>query len=308
MQLLHEIDAEKCLRASEALGFIAALDQSGGSTPKALRGYGIEEDAYTVNGKRDDAKMFDLVHEMRTRIITAPAFSGNKVMGAILFEDTMNRKIEGLGSAEYLWQQKHIVPFLKCDKGLEIEDQGVQLMKPMPGLDEVMERAVNHGVFGTKMRSVIHHYNEAGIKAIVEQQFAIAKQIAKHGLVPILEPECNINSPDRADSEALLASEILKHAQTLDDNLRIMVKISIPVNPTQYTDVVADKHVLRVVALSGGFSLEEANDKLSHCPDIIASFSRALLQDLRVDQDDAEFNKHLELAVDKIYHASVDKV
>lgn len=305
--MLHEINAEKLEHAAHAKGFIAALDQSGGSTPKALKGYGIDSSAFTENGVQNNAKMFDLVHEMRTRVIKAPEFNGERIMGAILFEMTMERTIDGLGTAEYLWTKKHVVPFLKVDKGLADEENGVRLMKPIPDLDETSEKAVKHGVFGTKMRSVINKYDEKGIKAIVEQQFELGKQIASHGLVPILEPECTITAPDREKSEQLLLEEFKRHLATLDPEVKLMFKISIPVNPHQYDEILNDPHVVRVVALSGGFSREEANEKLKHCPGIIASFSRALLQDLRATQSDKEFNDAIRTAIDSIYDASVNK-
>lgn len=301
------IDEEKLQKASHAKGFIAALDQSGGSTPKALKGYGVESSYYTENGIQNDAKMFDLIHQMRTRVIKAPDFNGNKIMGAILFEMTMDRTIDGMGTAEYLWNKKQVVPFLKVDKGLSSEENGVQLMKPIPGLDKTLEKAVSHGVFGTKMRSVINSYNEKGIKKIVEQQFEFAKQIAAFGLVPILEPECTITAPDREKSEQLLLQEFQRHLSTLDKEIKLMFKISIPVNPRQYDDLLDDPHVVRVVALSGGYSRAEANEKLKHCKRIIASFSRALLQDLRITQSNEEFDATLKSAIDSIYDASVNK-
>lgn len=308
MKTLHQIDANKLEQAGHGLGFIAALDQSGGSTPKALKGYGVEEDVYTINGVRDDAKMFDLVHEMRTRVIKSPEFTGEKIMGAILFEQTMERTIDGLGTAEYLWEKKHVVPFLKCDKGLAPEEHGVQLMKPIPHLDETLERAVAHGVFGTKMRSVISHFDEVGIRAVVDQQFAIGHQIAEHGLVPIIEPETTITSPDREQSEQLLHDLVVEHINQLEDGELIMLKVSLPVNPHLWDDVLDNEHVVRVVALSGGFSLEEANEKLKHCHGVIASFSRALLANLRYQQTEEEFNAAIKEAIDSIFDASVNKV
>lgn len=306
MDLLHPIDLDKLKRASLGQGFIAALDQSGGSTPKALKGYGVDESAYTQNGVQNSQTMFDLVHEMRSRVIRSAQFKGEQIMGAILFEDTMDRTIDGLGSAEYLWQKKQIVPFLKCDKGLVPEADGVRLMKSIPDLDATLERAVSHGVFGTKMRSVIDHYNEDGIRAIVDQQFEVGLQIAKHGLVPILEPECTITAEDRAQSEKLLSDLLLQRLVQLDDDVKIMIKISIPVNASQYDALIRDPHVVRVVALSGGYGRDEANEKLKACPGIIASFSRALLQDLRAQQSDAEFDAALNQAVESIYRASID--
>lgn len=307
MNQLHAIDAEKLEQAEHGQGFIAALDQSGGSTPKALKGYGIDESEYTVDGVRDEVKMYDLVHEMRSRVIKSPEFNGDKIVGAILFEMTMERTIDGLGTAEYLWDKKHVVPFLKCDKGLADEEHGVRLMKPIPNLDALLERAVSHGVFGTKMRSVINHYDELGIRAVVDQQFAIGQQISEHGLVPILEPECTITAPDREESEKFLVEEFKKHLATLDPEVKIMIKISIPVNPHQYDELLEDPHVVRIVALSGGYSREEANEKLKHCKGIIASFSRALLSDIRAQQTDEEFDEAIKGAIDSIYDASVNK-
>ncbi|MFM2484266.1 fructose bisphosphate aldolase [Celerinatantimonas yamalensis] len=301
------MDSQKLDQATHGQGFIAALDQSGGSTPKALKGYGIDESVYTQDGVHDKAKMFELVHAMRTRVITSKEFDTSKIMGAILFEDTMDRSIDGLGSAEYLWQRKHIVPFLKCDKGLAEPESGVRLMKPIADLDATLERAVSHGVFGTKMRSVIDSYDPAGIRAIVDQQFDIAMQIARHGLVPILEPECTITAPDRDHSEKLLAEEFKRHLAQLDPAVRIMVKVSIPIDPHCYDGLRDDSHVVRVVALSGGYSRDEANEKLTSCPGLIASFSRALLQDLRAQQDDIEFDGLLKAAIDSIYQASIHK-
>lgn len=308
MQLLHPIDKEKLEQAGHGQGFIAALDQSGGSTPKALKGYGVDESMYTVNGVRDDAKMFDLVHEMRTRVIKSPEFNGSKIMGAILFEQTMERTIDGLGTAEYLWQKKHVVPFLKCDKGLAPEEHGVQLMKPIPHLDETLEKAVSHGVFGTKMRSVIGHFDEVGIRAIVDQQFAVGMQIAEHGLVPILEPETTITAPDREKSEQLLHDLFVEHINALPEGALIMIKVSIPANPHLWDDLINNEHVVRIVALSGGFSRDVANEKLKHCKGVIASFSRALLANLRYQQTDAEFDAAIKEAIDSIYDASVNKI
>ncbi len=308
MKLLHQIDPEKLEQAGHGQGFIAALDQSGGSTPKALKGYGIDEVAFTVNGVRDDKKMFDLVHEMRTRVIKSPEFNGQRIMGAILFEQTMERTIDGLGTAEFLWQKKHVVPFLKCDKGLADEEHGVRLMKPIPHLDDTLEKAVSHGVFGTKMRSVVNHYDEVGIRAIVDQQFAVGLQIAEHGLVPILEPETTITAPDRAQSEKLLHDLFVEKIAKLPEGALIMIKISIPVDNHLWDDLIDNPHVVRIVALSGGYSRDEANAKLKHCKGIIASFSRALLQDLRAQQTDAQFDASIKSAIDSIYDASVNKV
>lgn len=308
MNLLHPIDPAKLEQAGHGNGFIAALDQSGGSTPKALRGYGVEESMYTKDGVRDDAKMFDLVHEMRTRVIKSPEFTGEKIMGAILFEQTMDRTIDGQGTAEYLWNVKHVVPFLKCDKGLAEEEHGVCLMKPIPHLDDLLERAVSHGVFGTKMRSVINHFDEIGIRAIVDQQFAVGLQICEHGLVPILEPETTITAPDREKSEALLHDLFVQKIAELPEGCKIMIKISIPANPHLWDDLIGNEHVVRIVALSGGYSRDEANEKLKHCNGIIASFSRALLENLRYQQTEAEFDASIKEAIDSIYDASVNKI
>lgn len=308
MNLLHPIDPAKLEQAGHGNGFIAALDQSGGSTPKALKGYGVDESMYTKDGVRDDQKMFDLVHEMRTRVIKSPEFNGEKIMGAILFEQTMDRTIDGQGTAEYLWNVKHVVPFLKCDKGLAEEEHGVCLMKPIPHLDDLLERAVSHGVFGTKMRSVINHFDEIGIRAVVDQQFAVGLQIAEHGLVPILEPETTITAPDREKSEALMHQLFVQHIKELPEGCKIMIKVSIPVNPHLWDDLIGNEHVVRIVALSGGYSRDEANEKLKHCKGVIASFSRALLEDLRYQQTEEEFDAAIKAAIDSIYDASVNKI
>ncbi|SES90696.1 fructose-bisphosphate aldolase, class I [Salinibacillus kushneri] len=283
-------------------GFIAALDQSGGSTPKALAGYGVTEDQYST-----EAEMFDLVHEMRTRIITAPAFDSEKILGAILFEQTMDREIEGKYTAAYLAEEKGIVPFLKVDKGLADLSNGVQKMKPIHDLDETLERANQRGIFGTKMRSVIKEANEAGIKEVVDQQFEIGKKIINAGLVPIIEPEVDINSSDKAQSEEILKQEIKKHLDQLNENELVMLKLSIPTNANHYKELIEHPQVVRVVALSGGYSREEANEKLKDNEGLIASFSRALSADLNVNQTDEEFNTTLKEAVDSIYDASVNK-
>jgi fructose-bisphosphate aldolase class I len=285
-------------KAGRGQGFIAALDQSGGSTPKALRAYGIDESAYS-----NEDEMFDLIHEMRTRIITSPAFTGDRVIGAILFEQTMDREIEGRGSADYLWNVKQVVPYLKVDKGLAAEEDGVQLMKPMPGLDDVLARAVSKGVFGTKMRSVIKRPNAAGIKKIVDQQFAVGKQILDAGLVPILEPEADIFMEDRCVAERLLKENILAHLGDMD--AQIMLKLSIPVEDDYYADLIAHPKVLRVVALSGGFSRDEANKRLARNEGLIASFSRALAEGLFAQQTDQEFNATLAESISSIYEASI---
>ena len=285
-------------KAGHGRGFIAALDQSGGSTPKALRAYGIDESAYS-----NEDEMFDLIHEMRTRIITSPAFTGDRLIGAILFEQTMDREIEGKGSAEYLWNVKQVVPFLKVDKGLAPEADGVQLMKPMPGLDDVLARAVSKGVFGTKMRSVIKQPNVTGIKAIVDQQFAVGKQILAAGLVPILEPEADIFMEKRVEAERYLKEGILASLEDVDQS--IMLKLSIPVVDDFYADLIAHPKVLRVVALSGGYSREDANGRLARNHGLIASFSRALAEGLFAQQTDEEFNTMLASSIESIYEASI---
>jgi fructose-bisphosphate aldolase class I len=283
-------------------GFIAALDQSGGSTPGALKLYGIAEDSYS-----GDEEMFRLMHAMRVRIMTAPAFTGDKVIAAILFERTMDGEANGVPVPTYLWKERGIVPFLKVDKGLESEADGVSLMKPIPGLDELLDRAVGLGIFGTKMRSTINLPSESGIAAIAQQQFEIGAQILKHGLVPILEPEVLIKSPDKAGAEAILAAELEKGVDALPDGQKVMLKVTIPEQADLYARLIAHPKVMRVVALSGGYSRAEACAKLSENHGMIASFSRALLGDLRVDQDDATFDATLKAAIDEIYRASVDK-
>jgi len=281
-------------------GFIAALDQSGGSTPKALKLYGIPEGAYS-----DDDEMFVLVHQMRTRIITSPSFDGDRILGAILFEDTMDREIEGRGSAEYLWDVKHVVPFLKVDKGLADEADGAQVMKPIPDLKTVLARAIDKGVFGTKMRSFIKMANDVGVKAVVDQQFEIAHQILDTGLVPIIEPEVDIHSPQKAEAETMLKAAIFEHLGQLAAGQYVMLKISLPEVADFYTDLMAHPNVLRVVALSGGFSREEADARLTANHGLIASFSRALTEGLNVNQTDAEFNAALNDSIASIYKASL---
>ncbi len=281
-------------------GFIAALDQSGGSTPKALHQYGISEDAYS-----SETEMFDLIHEMRSRIITSPAFTGDRVLAAILFEQTMDRDIEGRPSTAYLWETKGVVPILKIDKGLAAASDGVQLMKPMPGLDELLERAVSKGVFGTKERSVIGRASPDGIAAAVAQQFEVARQVLRHGLVPILEPEVTISIPDKAAAEAILRDEIIKQLDTVPEGQRVMVKLSLPSEVNYYRPLMEHPKVMRVVALSGGYSREEANELLAKNTGLIASFSRALTEGLSVDQTDEEFNATLDKAIQSIYDASV---
>ncbi|EGQ2734941.1 fructose bisphosphate aldolase [Staphylococcus pseudintermedius] len=283
-------------------GFIAALDQSGGSTPKALRGYGVSEDQYT-----NDDEMFNLVHDMRTRIVTSPSFTADKVLGAILFEQTMDREVEGKHTGEYL-ADKGIVPFLKVDKGLEDKENGVQLMKPIPELDSLLDRANEHKIFGTKMRSNILEFNKEGIDAVVEQQFGIARQIISKGLVPIIEPEVNIDAEQKAEIEAYLAESIQKQLDKLGSEDYVMLKITIPTQKNQYQSLINHPNVVRVVALSGGYSLEKANEFLKTNHDLIASFSRALINDLRVSQSDEEFDRLLGQTIDAIYDASVNKV
>ena len=281
-------------------GFIAALDQSGGSTPKALGDYGITADRYS-----NDAEMFDLMHAMRTRIIKSPAFTGDKVLAAILFEMTMDRQIDGRDTAEYLWNERGVVPFLKVDKGLEEIENGVQLMKPMPGLDELLARAVEKGIYGTKMRSVIHEADPAGISAVVDQQFEIGAQIAAHGLVPILEPEVSIKSPTKNEAEILLRESIQKQAAQLPAETPIMLKLTIPTQPDYSAPLLAEPHVQRVVALSGGYARDEACALLKQNPGVIASFSRALVEGVSDGQSDEEFNATLAASINAIYEASI---
>lgn len=281
-------------------GFIAALDQSGGSTPKALAAYGVAEDTY--DGTEE---MFQLVHEMRTRIITSSAFDPEHIIGAILFEQTMDSKIDGLYTADYLADKKGIVPFLKVDKGLAEEDNGVQLMKPMPDLDELLKRANERNIFGTKMRSVIKGFNESAISQVVEQQFEVGQQIIEAGLVPIIEPEVDIHSPEKEKIEAFMKDDILFHLDKLADDELVMLKLTIPTEVNLYKELVAHPNVIRVVALSGGYTTEDANEKLKKNDGVIASFSRALTQDLRVDQSEEVFNDTLEKAVKSIYEASI---
>lgn len=281
-------------------GFIAALDQSGGSTPKALKAYGVSEDAYA-----NDDQMFDLIHDMRARIVNAPAFSGEKVIGAILFEMTMDRDIGGKPSAAALWQDNGVVPFLKIDKGLEDEADGVQMLKPIPNLDALLTRAVEHGIFGTKERSVIHAANRTGIDAIVAQQFELGARVASHGLMPILEPEVNITITDKAQAEDMLRAAILRHLDALPEGQQVMLKLSLPEVAGQYQAIVDHPGCLKVVALSGGYSRDEANAKLAENTGIVASFSRALTEGLFAHQSDAEFNATLGRTIDSIYAASV---
>lgn len=281
-------------------GFIAALDQSGGSTPKALAAYGVMEDDYS-----NEKEMFERVHAMRTRIITSPAFSSDKILGAILFEHTMDNKIEGLYTADYLADKKGIVPFLKVDKGLLDEENGVQMMKPMPELDAMLKRANERHIFGTKMRSVIKKANEQGIKDVVRQQFEVGKQIIAAGLVPIVEPEVDIHSPEKEKCEEILKADILDHLNQLGEEENVILKLTIPTVANAYKELIEHPKVVRVVALSGGYSRDDANEKLSKNDNMIASFSRALSQDLNVNQADDAFDEALQKAVDSIYEASL---
>jgi fructose-bisphosphate aldolase, class I len=294
------MNKEQLQRIQSGKGFIAALDQSGGSTPKALRNYGISEDRYST-----DEEMFNLVHEMRTRIMKSPAFDSKYILGAILFENTMERKIDDRYTADYLWEKKGIVPFLKVDKGLDELKEGVQLMKPIPHLEDLLKRAKEHRIFGTKMRSVIKEANPVGIKKIVEQQFEIAKQIMAAGLVPIIEPEIDIYSPDKAKSEKIMKEEFFHHLAELDQDAKVMFKLSLPSEDNFFKDLLEDPRVVRIVALSGGYSRDEANEILARNKGIIASFSRALTEGLNVHQTDKEFNETLEKAVLAIYEASI---
>jgi fructose-bisphosphate aldolase, class I len=283
-------------------GFFAALDQSGGSTPKALAEYGISTDRYS-----SDAEMFDLVHAMRARVLTSPAFDGSRVLAAILFEQTMDRAVNGVPTAQYLWDEKNVVPFLKVDQGLAPEQDGVQLMKPIDALDELLERAQRHQIFGTKMRSVINDAAEAGVAAIVDQQFDYAGRILAAGLVPILEPEVSISSPHKEQAETLLHDAIAQRVEALPADTTVMLKVTIPSQPGLYGDLAADPRILRVVALSGGYSRDEACARLAHDPTLIASFSRALLEGLTEGQTDEQFNAQLEASVEQIFQASVNK-
>lgn len=291
---------EQLNRMHTGKGFVAALDQSGGSTPKALLQYGVEENEYS-----NDEEMFAKVHEMRTRIITSPSFTSKHILAAILFENTMDREIEGKLTADYLWDVKGIVPILKVDKGLADLEHGVQLMKPITGLDVLLKRAVDRHIFGTKMRSVIKEANEEGIKAIVRQQFELGKQIADAGLVPILEPEVDIHIPDKKEAEVILKREIFKQLESLDKDTKLMFKLSIPSEDDFYAELMDYPHVVRVVALSGGYSREQANELLAKNHGLIASFSRALAEGLSAKQSDDEFNKVLANSIDSIYKASI---
>lgn len=295
------MNTEMLAKMENGLGFIAALDQSGGSTPKALKLYGIEESAY-----QGEATMFDLVHQMRTRIIKSPVFTSERILAVILFEMTMNRQIDGMGAAEYLWQEKGIVPILKVDNGLLAESDGVQLMKPIPELGDRIKSATGHGVFGTKMRSVIKDANDAGIAAIVKQQFEFANQILAGGLVPIIEPEVDIKSPNKAACEEILKREILKALEKIEQ--RVIFKLTIPSVENLYEELTKHPKVIRVVALSGGYSRAEANQLLAKHRGLIASFSRALTEGLSIGQSENEFDQVLNNSIESIYRASVTKL
>jgi fructose-bisphosphate aldolase class I len=301
------MNTDQLNRVKNDNGFIAALDQSGGSTPKALKAYGINEDQYS-----NEDEMFDLVHEMRTRIMTAPSFTKERILGAILFKATMERQVLGKDTADYLWEERGIVPFLKIDSGLANKENGVSILKPIPELDSLLDRAVEKNIFGTKMRSVIYELNPEGISAVVDQQFEVAKKIISKELVPIIEPEVDINSENKAEIEKVLAEEITKHVNQLDDGAKIILKLTLPETENLYADLATHKNVVRVVALSGGYSREEANDRLSDNNDdgdpennMAASFSRALAEGLSVNQTDEEFNKTIENSIESIYKASI---
>ena len=293
------MNEQQLSRIRDKAGFIAALDQSGGSTPKALLAYGIGEDAYS-----NDDEMFGVIHEMRSRIITSPSFGGDRIMGAILFENTMDREIDGRGTADYLWNVKGVVPFLKVDKGLADEENGAQVMKPMPDLDALLARARDKGVFGTKMRSVIKLANTAGVDAVVDQQFDVGKQILAAGLVPIIEPEIDINSPEKADAEALLKAAILRNLESIPEGQQIMLKLTLPEADNFYRELVDHPKVLKVVALSGGYSRDEANERMSRNNGVVASFSRALSEGLSAQQTDDEFDAMLDSSIASILAAS----
>ncbi|MCV2878498.1 fructose bisphosphate aldolase [Sedimentimonas flavescens] len=293
-------NAKQTEQMKKGAGFIAALDQSGGSTPKALRLYGVNEDAYS-----NETEMFDLIHTMRARIIKSPAFTGEKVVGAILFEQTMDRAVDGIPTATYLWEKRGVVPFLKIDKGLETEVNGCQMLKPIPGLDDLLARAVKAGIFGTKERSVISAANPEGIKAVVAQQFELGNQVIAHGLMPIIEPEVTITIADKAEAEEILRAEILAQLDALPEGKQVMLKLSLPSVPNFYEPLVDHPRVLKVVALSGGYSRDDANAMLAQNTGMIASFSRALTEGLSAQQTDAEFDAMLGGAIDSIYAASI---
>jgi fructose-bisphosphate aldolase class I len=292
-------NAQQLEKIRSAPGFIAALDQSGGSTPKALGLYGVTPDAWS-----SDEEMFDVVHAMRTRIMTSPSFGGDRILGAILFENTMDREVEGQSTASYLWNVKNVVPFLKVDKGLADEVDGAQLMNPNPGLGDLLKKAKAAGIFGTKMRSVIKQANAAGIKAVVDQQFEVGRQIVAAGLVPIIEPEVDIHCPDKAEAEDLLHDAIMNQLNTLGEDEIVMLKLTLPEKNNLYADCVAHPNVARVVALSGGYSREEANDRLSRQNGMVASFSRALSEGLGAQQSEEEFDSTLDSSIDSICKAS----
>ncbi|WP_396916736.1 fructose bisphosphate aldolase [Mycolicibacterium sp.] len=294
------VNQQQADKMTAGKGFIAALDQSGGSTPKALRLYGVEESAYS-----SEDEMFDLIHQMRSRIITSPAFGGDRVLAAILFEQTMDRSIEGKPSATFLWEDKGVVPLLKIDKGLAEEADGVQLMKPMPTLDELLARGVKNGIFGTKERSVIGAANPTGIAAVVAQQFEVGKQVLSHGLIPIIEPEVTISITDKAEAEGLLRDELTKNLDALPDGQQVMLKLTLPTVANHYRSLVDHPKVMRVVALSGGYSRDEANALLAQNSGVIASFSRALTEGLSAQQSDEEFNATLDKSIQSIFDASV---
>ncbi|HVL86010.1 MAG TPA: fructose bisphosphate aldolase [Pseudonocardia sp.] len=293
------MNREQADKIRSGQGFIAALDQSGGSTPKALKLYGIGEDRYS-----NDTEMFDRIHEMRTRIMTSPSFTGERILGAILFEDTMNRQVEGRDTGDYLWSVKNVVPFIKIDKGLADEAAGAQVMKPMPGLDDLLARAVEKGMFGTKMRSVIKLADKAGVTAVVDQQFEIAHRILDSGLVPIIEPEVDIHSPQKADAEALLKDAIAARLESVPEGRVVMLKLTLPEEDGFYTEFVEHPRVLRVVALSGGYSRDEANARLARNRGVVASFSRAFTEGLHADQSDADFDAAMDAAAQGIFEAS----
>ena len=293
------MNTEQLEKIATGSGFIAALDQSGGSTPKALKAYGIEESEYN-----DDIEMFDRIHEMRTRIITSQSFSGTRILGAILFENTMDRSIDGMGSADYLWNVKGVVPFLKVDKGLADERQGVQLMKPIDGLGSLLDKALGNRIFGTKMRSVIKSADEDGINAVVDQQFEIGSEILQAGLMPIIEPEVDIHSPEKSACEGLMRDAILRNLELLSEGETVMLKLTLPEEDNFYSGLVESEKILRVVALSGGYSREEANARMSRNPGVVASFSRALTEGLSAQQSQSEFDSLLNSSIQSIFDAS----
>ncbi|MFV8247122.1 fructose bisphosphate aldolase [Mycolicibacterium peregrinum] len=294
------VNQQQADKMTTGKGFIAALDQSGGSTPKALRLYGVEESAYS-----SEEEMFDLIHQMRSRIITSPVFNGDRVLAAILFEQTMDRSIEGKPTATYLWEDKGVVPLLKIDKGLADVENGVQVMKPMPGLDDLLARAAKGGIFGTKERSVIGAADAEGIAAVVAQQFEVAKQVLSHGLIPIIEPEVTISISDKAEAEDLLRDEITKNLDALPADQKVMLKLTLPTQANHYQSLAEHPKVMRVVALSGGYSRDDANKMLAENTGVIASFSRALTEGLSAQQSDDEFNATLDKSIQSIYDASV---